>query len=71
MVTPMGEVVDRVVRLELGADDYITKPFDLRELRARIRTVLRRAAPAKADGNFSDGRELDAARWMPPAAKRS
>lgn len=43
MLTAMGEVVDRVVGLELGADDYVTKPFDLRELRARIRTVLRRA----------------------------
>jgi two-component system phosphate regulon response regulator OmpR len=43
MLTAMGEVIDRVVGLELGADDYITKPFDLRELRARIRTILRRS----------------------------
>lgn len=42
MLTAAGEVVDRVVGLEVGADDYIPKPFDLRELRARIRTVLRR-----------------------------
>jgi DNA-binding response OmpR family regulator len=56
MLTAMGEIIDRVVGLELGADDYITKPFDLRELRARIRTVLRRAAPAKPE--VSDGREL-------------
>ena len=50
MVTAAGEVVDRVVGLEVGADDYIAKPFDLRELRARLRSVLRRtrvrAAPA-------------------------
>jgi two-component system phosphate regulon response regulator OmpR len=44
MLTAADDVVDRVVGLELGADDYMTKPFDLRELRARIRAVLRRAA---------------------------
>ncbi len=42
MLTAEADVVDRVVGLEVGADDYMTKPFDLRELRARIRTVLRR-----------------------------
>lgn len=42
MLTAAEEVVDRVVGLEIGADDYITKPFDLREVRARIRSVLRR-----------------------------
>ena len=42
MVTASGEVVDRVVGLELGADDYIAKPFDLRELLARLKSVLRR-----------------------------
>lgn len=40
-----GSMVDRVVGLEVGADDYITKPFELRELLARIRAVLRRARP--------------------------
>jgi len=58
MLTAMGEVIDRVVGLELGADDYVTKPFDLRELRARIRTVLRRATRPKSESNASDGREL-------------
>jgi two-component system phosphate regulon response regulator OmpR len=50
MLTAAGEVVDRVVGLELGADDYIAKPVDLRELLARIRAVLRRlrAGPAEA-----------------------
>ncbi len=43
IVTGRGESVDRVVGLELGADDYVTKPFDLRELLARIRSVLRRS----------------------------
>ncbi|HET6432796.1 response regulator transcription factor [Dyella sp.] len=44
IITGRGESVDRVVGLELGADDYVTKPFDLRELLARVRSVLRRAA---------------------------
>lgn len=44
IVSGRGESVDRVVGLELGADDYITKPFDLRELLARVRSVLRRAS---------------------------
>lgn len=46
VVTGRGDAVERVVGLELGADDYVTKPFDFRELVARIRTVLRRARPA-------------------------
>lgn len=45
MLSAAGEVVDRIVGLELGADDYLAKPVDLRELEARIKTVLRRAAP--------------------------
>jgi two-component system, OmpR family, response regulator len=44
ILTGRGDTVDKVVGLELGADDYVTKPFDLRELLARIKTVLRRAA---------------------------
>jgi two-component system phosphate regulon response regulator OmpR len=48
MLTAADDIVDRVVGLEIGADDYLTKPFDLRELRARIRALLRRAAPAAA-----------------------
>ena len=44
MVTAKGEEIDRVVGLELGADDYIVKPFGLRELVARIRAVTRRTA---------------------------
>lgn len=43
MVTAAGEVIDRVVGLEVGADDYIAKPFDLRELLARVKSVLRRS----------------------------
>jgi DNA-binding response OmpR family regulator len=45
LLTARGEEADRIVGLELGADDYVTKPFSPRELAARVRTVLRRAAP--------------------------
>ena len=60
MVTASGDVIDRVVGLELGADDYIAKPFDPRELLARVKSVLRRlqakapaepAAPPTANGS--------------------
>jgi two-component system OmpR family response regulator len=54
MLTARGEFADRVIGLELGADDYIIKPFDPRELVARIHTVLRRARAER-------GRENDAA----------
>ncbi len=47
MLTATASPIDRVVGLELGADDYIAKPCELRELMARIRSVLRRSAPAK------------------------
>jgi DNA-binding response OmpR family regulator len=46
MLTARGEEVDRIVGLELGADDYVTKPFSPRELVARVRSVLRRGAAA-------------------------
>src|SRR4051794_4010080 len=46
MLTSAGTVVDRVVGLEMGADDYVTKPFDPRELLARIKSVLRRTSAA-------------------------
>jgi two-component system, OmpR family, alkaline phosphatase synthesis response regulator PhoP len=46
MLSARGQVVDRVVGLQLGADDYLTKPFDVSELLARIDALLRRAAPA-------------------------
>ncbi|HWM41619.1 MAG TPA: response regulator [Burkholderiales bacterium] len=62
MVTAADAVVDRVVGLEVGADDYIAKPFDLRELRARLKSVLRRLetreqkAPAAGEARVAVGR---------------
>jgi len=47
IVTGRGDAVDKVVGLEIGADDYVTKPFDLRELLARITAILRRTSPAE------------------------
>jgi DNA-binding response OmpR family regulator len=49
MLTALGEEADRVVGLEVGADDYVTKPFSVRELVLRVRSVLRRAAPSTED----------------------
>jgi two-component system, OmpR family, alkaline phosphatase synthesis response regulator PhoP len=46
MLSARGQIVDRVVGLQLGADDYLTKPFDVSELLARIEALLRRSAPA-------------------------
>jgi len=63
MLTARGDVVDRVSGLEIGADDYIGKPFEPRELLARIQTILRRAAPAAANGvrqlRFEGGLVID------------
>jgi two-component system, OmpR family, response regulator ResD len=58
MLTARGEETDRVVGLELGADDYVVKPFSPRELVARVRAVLRRAQPAPEpvpDGALAHG----------------
>jgi two-component system alkaline phosphatase synthesis response regulator PhoP len=57
MLTARGQEIDKVVGLELGADDYVTKPFSIRELMARVKAVLRRvspAAPAPEVYRFSD-----------------
>jgi DNA-binding response OmpR family regulator len=62
MLTARGEEADRIVGLELGADDYVTKPFSPRELAARVRSVLRRASTNGRSGerlSFGDV-ELDA-----------
>ena len=48
ILTARGDEADRVVGLDMGADDYVTKPFSIRELLARVRALLRRASPARA-----------------------
>jgi DNA-binding response OmpR family regulator len=62
MLTARGEEADRIVGLELGADDYVTKPFSPRELTARVRTVLRRSGSAETgvERLAFAGLELDA-----------
>jgi DNA-binding response OmpR family regulator len=78
IVTGRGDAVDKVVGLEVGADDYVTKPFDLRELLARIKAVLRRvapapppAAPAVASPQAPNGQVLRFANWeLDTAARR-
>ena len=55
MLTARGDEADRVVGLELGADDYVPKPFGARELLARLRAVLRRARPEVQAGNLKIG----------------
>ena len=60
MLTARDEEVDRVTGLELGADDYVTKPFSPRELTARVRAVLRRVEPDETDDRLAAGDvELD------------
>jgi len=63
LLTALGEEADRIVGLELGADDYVTKPFSPRELAVRVRNLLRRTAPAGQDGEryVFGGVELDTA----------
>jgi two-component system response regulator RegX3 len=55
MVTARDSEIDKVVGLELGADDYVTKPYSARELIARIRAVLRRGADTGDDADYDDG----------------
>jgi two-component system OmpR family response regulator len=64
MLTARGEVMDRVVGLELGADDYVPKPFEPRELVARVQTILRRQrsalpAPGSTQQRVFDGLAID------------
>ena len=65
MLTAKKEEIDRIVGLELGADDYVTKPFSVRELLARIKSILRRTQPGERDnGAFTAGTlNVDFARY--------
>lgn len=68
MLTAMGEETDRIVGLEVGADDYVPKPFNARELLARIRAVLRRTADRPAAGPQGDA--LEFAGWRLDLVRR-
>jgi two-component system, OmpR family, response regulator len=63
MLTAMADEVDRIIGLEMGADDYIAKVANPRELLARVRAVLRRSGPAEAGGATDQRRILEFAGW--------
>ncbi len=63
MLTARGEETDRIVGLEMGADDYLVKPFNPRELLARIKSVLRRYRSLPLNLRADDARELEFAGW--------
>src|SRR5206468_6284398 len=58
MLTARDDVADRIVGLELGADDYVVKPFEPKELVARVHAVLRRWSDRRSEGPASEGREV-------------
>ncbi len=71
MLTAMGEELDRIIGLEIGADDYLAKPFNPRELLARIKAVLRRGAPANInDDSDPEGLVLGFEGWVFNVDKR-
>ena len=74
-LTALNSEADRVVGLEMGADDYLSKPFSARELLARIRAVLRRAAPGEAvvshgEGSIAEARLLHFSGWTLDVGRR-
>ncbi len=64
MLTARGEETDRIVGLEMGADDYLAKPFSARELLARVKTILRRARSLPANLRPDNARHLRFAGWL-------
>ena len=58
MLTARGDEIDKVLGLELGADDYITKPFSMREFRSRVKAALRRAGMGREDGDAGEEDEV-------------
>jgi DNA-binding response OmpR family regulator len=69
MLTAKSEEIDKVLGLELGADDYITKPFSMREFRSRVKAALRRSGMARADSD--DERPIDVRGLRIDPGKRS
>ena len=70
MLTAMGEDMDRIVGLEMGADDYLAKPFNPRELLARIKAVLRRSQPHEEINNDEKVMRYHFAHWQLDVARR-
>ncbi|MTH98381.1 response regulator [Roseibium sp. RKSG952] len=70
LLTAMADETDRVIGLEIGADDYVTKPFNPRELLARIRAVLRRTSQVPKDRDPIDQEKLSFEGWMLNIGKR-
>src|ERR1700709_110378 len=70
MLTAMAEETDRIIGLELGADDYVTKPFNPRELLARIRAVLRRTGESEDKGAEGSARTYKFSGWLLETARR-
>ena len=71
MLTARAEEVDKVVGLELGADDYITKPFSLREFRSRVKAALRRSSWAKRNQELGEDEPLEVGELRVDFAKRT
>jgi two-component system OmpR family response regulator len=71
MLTALGEEVDRVIGLEVGSDDYLTKPFSPRELLGRIKAVLRRTLHAPRDPTVAKVKAYDFAGWRLDTTTRS
>jgi len=71
MLTARGEEVDRVVGFELGADDYITKPFSMREFRSRVKAVLRRSDMSRLEQPSADEEPLEVGGLRIDFAKRT
>lgn len=71
MLTALGDETDRIVGLEVGADDYLPKPFNPRELLARIKAILRRSDRAEVAGGSLAGRRLAFDRWVLDTDRRT
>jgi DNA-binding response OmpR family regulator len=71
MLTAKAEEIDKVLGLELGADDYITKPFSMHEFRSRVKAALRRAGMTRPDGTGADDAPLSVGDMSIDFAKRS
>jgi two-component system OmpR family response regulator len=70
MLTAKGDEIDRIVGLEVGADDYLPKPFNPRELLARIKAVLRRSRSAEGSSVHGTGRLMEFDGWQLDTLKR-